>query len=126
MTDPAAIRACVDRYRDTFTAGDREGWLDTFAPTAWTEDPVGSPRRTSREEIGAFWDSAYAQADSFELREVGLIICGREAAFVIDLRATAGGATSHTLVTDCMTFDDEGKLTSVRAFINPDDMRPID
>ena len=43
MPDAAQIRAHVDRYVELFSANDREGWLDLFAPNATMEDPVGTP-----------------------------------------------------------------------------------
>ena len=56
MPDADAIRATIEQYLARFSAGDREGWLDLWADGATMEDPVGSPIRTGRQVIGAFYD----------------------------------------------------------------------
>jgi len=54
MATEAQIRDTVQRYLATFSAGDREGWLDLFAVEATVEDPVGTDVRKGREQIGVF------------------------------------------------------------------------
>lgn len=119
MPDADAIRATIDRYLTLFSAGDREAWLDLWAPDATMEDPVGSPLRKGRDEIGAFYDEGHTAADSIELRPLGLVIvCGAEATFTFQARPTLGGQTFATPVIDVMTFDDDARITSQRAFVD--------
>ena len=47
MPDADVIRTTIADYLARFTAGDREGWLDLWAPDATLEDPVGSPVRVA-------------------------------------------------------------------------------
>ncbi|HEX6238698.1 MAG TPA: nuclear transport factor 2 family protein [Acidimicrobiales bacterium] len=122
-----SIDATIDAYLAAFSAGDREGWLACFAEGAWIEDPVGSPRRTGRDEIVAFWDETHAMPDSIELRPLGLrIIVGGEAVFTMQARPVLGGATFAMDVIDHMTFDDGGRIVSLRAFFDPAAMRPAE
>src|SRR3954470_7803955 len=115
--DADAIRATIARYLECFSADDREGWLDLWAPDATMEDPVGSPLKRGRDEIGAFYDEGHALSDSIELRAVGApIVCGREASFAFQARPTMGGAVMSMPVIDVMTFDGDAKITSQRAF----------
>lgn len=125
MPDRAAVQTTIDSYLAAFTAGDREGWLDCFAEGAWVEDPVGTPRRTGRDEIAAFWDEVHAVPDSVELRSTGLTnIVGGEAAFTMQARPNLGGDVYVLDVIDVMTFDDDARITSLRAFFDPAAMRP--
>lgn len=119
MPDADVIRTTITDYLARFSAGDREGWLDLWAEGATLEDPVGSPVRTGRQEIGTFWDEGRAAADSVELRATGdPVVIGNEAAFPFDARPVVGGATFRLPVIDVMTFDDEGRITSQRAFVD--------
>ena len=119
MPDADVIRTTIADYLARFTAGDREGWLDLWAPDATLEDPVGSPVRTGRTSIGEFWDQGHASADAIELRPAGApLVIGSDAAFSFDVRPTIGGAAYHLPCIDVMTFDDSGRITSQRAFVD--------
>lgn len=125
MADQSSINATIDAYLAAFTAGDRAGYLDCFVDDAWLEDPVGTPRREGREDIGAFWDEAHVMPDAIELRPHGLrVVVGAEAAFTLQARASVGGQTLVVDVIDLMTFDDAGRIASLRAFFDPSAMRP--
>jgi steroid delta-isomerase len=119
VPDAAAIRTTIDEYLARFSAGDRDGWLALWADDATMEDPVGSPVRRGREEIGAFYDESTAPVDSVELRPVGPAqVVGNEAAFVFEVRPVVGGVTMAMPVIDVMTFDDDARITSQRAFVD--------
>ncbi len=123
--DPDAVRQVVATYMERFTANDREGWLDLFADDAWIEDPVGTPRRTGRDEIGAFWDETHTVPDSIELRSLGITtIVGAEAAFTMQARPNLGGEVYAIDIIDLMTFDEDAKITTMRAFFDAEAMRP--
>jgi steroid delta-isomerase len=118
------IRATVASYVSTFGT-DREACLDLFAPDATVEDPVGSDIRRGREEIGEFWDISHSLADSLTLHMVqGPGIRGNEAAFAMEAHAEIGGSKFIAPTIDVMTFDDDGKITSMRAFWGEGDARP--
>lgn len=125
--DAAAIRATIESYCAAFSAGDQQGYLDCFADEAWIDDPVGSPRREGKEAIAAFFAESQALADSIELRPTGPVrVAAGEAAFPMQARPTMGGATFVMDIIDVMTFDDAGKVTSMRAYWDPAEMRPAD
>ena len=125
MADQSTINATIDAYLAAFSAGDRAGWLACFADDAWIEDPVGTPRREGREAIGAFWDETHGVPDSIELRPLGLrVVVGHEATFTMQARPDLGGETYALDVIDHMTFDDAGRIASMRAFFDPTAMRP--
>jgi steroid delta-isomerase len=121
------LRGRIGTYMERFSANDREGWLDLFADDAWIEDPVGTPRRQGRAEIGAFWDESHEVPDAIELVPLGILtVVGDEAAFTMQARATLGGQVFGIDVIDLMTFDDAGRITTMRAFFDPTALRPLD
>ena len=125
--DAAIIRATVDSYCLAFSAGDRAGYVGLFAADGWIEDPVGSPRLTGPDEIGSFFDQSSTMVDSIELRPTGPVrVAAGEAAFPMQARPTIGGTTYVVDIIDVMTFDDSGKITTMRAFWDPSAMRPAD
>jgi steroid Delta-isomerase len=120
-----SIMTTIDTYIATYSATDREGWLECFAENAWIEDPVGTERREGLDAIGDFWDEAHAIPDSIELRLGDLrIVIGQEAAFTLESRPNLGGETYTFDVIDHMSFDAEGKIASNRTFYDVSTMRP--
>ena len=120
-----SIMTTIDTYIATYSATDREGWLECFAEDAWIEDPVGTGRREGLDAIGEFWDESHAIPDSIELRLGDLrIIIGQEAAFTLEARPNLGGETYRFDVIDHMSFDTAGKITSNRTFYDAATMRP--
>jgi steroid delta-isomerase len=127
MPDRAAIDATIDHYLASFTANDADGWLSCWAADPWAEDPVGTPRKTGRDELRVFFEESHAVAESVELRAAGIrIVIGNEAVFTMHALPVIGGTTYTLDIIDHMTFDDDGKITSLRAFHDPSTVRPAD
>jgi len=125
--DADTIRATIDRYTAAFSAGDRDGLLACFTDDACIEDPVGSPRLQGMDAIGGFFDQNQALADSVELRRTGPVrVAAGEAAFPMQARPTIGGTTYCIHIIDVMTFADDGRITTMRAFWDPAAMAPAD
>lgn len=125
MPTPAAIRATVDSYITAFTDSDRTGWLGCFAPDATLEDPVGTEVRVGRQAIGEFFDSAQGMVESIRMEGTGPVrVAGDEAAFPFQIHTVVGGDRFVLDVIDVMSFDDDARITSMRAFWSFDDMRP--
>ena len=127
MADQDALRQIIVTYMDVFTAEDREGWLDLFAEDAWIEDPVGTPRRNGRKEIGEFWDETHTVPDKVALVPLGITtVIGDEGIFTMQAQATIGDTVYGIDIIDLMTFDEAGKITTMRAFFDPTTMSPLD
>ena len=127
MADQDALRQIIATYMDVFTAEDREGWLDLFAEDAWIEDPVGTPRRNGRKEIGEFWDETHTVPDKVALVPLGITtIIGDEGIFTMQAQATLGDTVYGIDIIDLMTFDDAGKITTMRAFFDQSTMAPVE
>lgn len=127
MVAEELITKRIENYMATLTANDREGWLDNFADGAWIEDPVGTERHEGRHEIGAFWDETHRVPDAIELRPLGIVnVCGQEAAFTMQARPTLGGQVFTIDIIDVMTFDDDARITTMRAFFDHSKMKPLE
>jgi len=114
------IEATLRAYAGAWAAKDRIAWLDAFADSATQEDPIGSPVRRGRGEIGEFWDAAMAAYDSIEIVPREIFVIGHEAVMVWTINGVvAGGAVSFEGV-DVFRFDDAGLISSVRAFWDRD------
>jgi len=126
MADADLLRKTIEQYTTRFSANDKEGWLDLFADGAWIEDPVGTPRRTGRDEIAAFWDEVHGVPDSVELRPLGITtVIGNEGIFTMQALADVGGTIFGIDIIDLMSFDDAGRITTMRAFFDPSTMSPV-
>ena len=116
MADRKTIEATIRAYAAAWAARDRVAWLDTFAESATQEDPIGSGVRRGRAEIGEFWDTAMAAFDSIEIVPRDIFVVGGEAAMEWTINAaTARGRVTFAGV-DVFTFDDRGRIASVRAY----------
>ena len=113
-------------------AGDRDAWLALFAAGATVADPVGvSPLDPTgeghhgTEAIAAFYDTVIAQAQvRFVLRES--YAAGDECANVGTITSTFPDGTAG-VVDGVYVYrvDSHGKLVSVRAFWQYDDLRIV-
>ena len=117
----------MDAYCAAFTAGDQSAYVALFSEDAWIEDPVGTPTHHGHEGIGAFFAQSSGLADSIELRLTGPVrVAAGECAFPMQARPSIGGDTYCMDIIDVMTFDDDGRITTMRAFWDPAEMRPAD
>ena len=123
----ADIRSTIDAYCETFSANDREGWLACWADDATMEDPVGTPIKQGKEQIGAFYDQGQAMApDGLVLELTGEpVIVGDEAAIPMRVVVTMGGDKLTTAIVDVMRFDADAKIAAQRAFVDLSKLAPL-
>ncbi|GAA1165456.1 nuclear transport factor 2 family protein [Nocardioides aquiterrae] len=114
------IREVVDRYVGLVASGTAAEIVDLYAEGATVEDPVGSDVLKTRESITAF----YSALEGLEQRTrlLAVRIAGGEAAFHFEVQTVADGVTYTLAPFDVMTFDDDGRITSMRAYWGDDDM----
>jgi len=114
------IREVIEQYVASVATGTTDEVLALYAEGATVEDPVGTEVRTTRESIREF----YAAVEGLE--QAGEVLSARiadgQAAFLFELRTKAGDQTYTLAPIDVMTFDDDGKITSMRAFSGEADM----
>ena len=114
------IREVIEAYVDRVAHGTTDEVLALYADSATVEDPVGTEVRSTRESIREF----YSGLEGLE-QEGSLItarIAGGQAAFQFELATKAGEQTYTLSPIDVMTFDDDGLITSMRAFWGNSDL----
>ena len=114
------ILETVQKYIDLVATGSSADVVALYADGATVEDPVGSEVLTTREQIAAF----YGALDGLEQegRLIHARVAGNEVAFAFELATKAGEQTFTLAPIDVMTFDDNGLITSMRAFWSGEDM----
>jgi len=109
------VAAGVHRYLETVAHGSAADVTALYAKGATVEDPVGADVLTGHDAIQAFYASFESLTKTTELFTIRT--CAGQAAFhfevVVDL---GGGAKSRMAPLEVMTFDDDGKITTMRAF----------
>ncbi|WP_068166032.1 nuclear transport factor 2 family protein [Rhodococcus phenolicus] len=114
------IRATVNAYLAAVASGRATEVAALYAEDATLEDPVGSEPRIGRAAITEFYKGIEATENTTEL--LTLRISGANAAFHFRVVTKAGEQTYEIDPIDVMTFDQDGRITSMRAFWAPTDM----
>lgn len=120
MPEPDRIRAAVRRYLDTVATGTAAEIAALYHPDATLEDPVGSPAHTGRAAIEKFYsplDSARRRTELLSAR-----VSGDNAAFSFRVVTETGGKTITVEPIDVMTFDEDARITGMRAFWSAEDV----
>ena len=125
MPTPEQVRAVVDDYLASFGTKDKEAFLACWADDATQIDPVPSPPNVGKEAIGNFWDGVSGLADKFEPQLERVHVCGNQAAVVFTMNARTGDGGSAIDIVDIFEVNDDGKITSLHAYWDPADMRPL-
>ena len=118
--DRDSILETIERYVDLVGKGTADEILELYAEGATVEDPVGSEVRTTRESIREFY--AAIEPLEQESRLVSARIAEGQAAFLFELVTRVGDQTYTLAPIDVMTFDDDGRITTMRAFWSNADM----
>lgn len=116
MPSPEQVQGAVDAYVAAYMANDRDAFLDAFADEGVIEDPVGTPAHAGRDARGAFWDTVHQLTErmTFDVKDV--VVCGSEAAMVFRIHAGTADAGIVLDAVDVFQVDDDGKISSMRAF----------
>jgi steroid delta-isomerase len=122
------IRTIADRYAALVTAHDAAGVADLYADDAMVEDPAGSAPLVGRAEILAFYQAAIARARPERVVVTGpvrVLADGSTAAVPLQSRSTRDGRAVGVDIIDIFTFDDEGRISSMRAYWGPENVNPV-
>ncbi len=117
MASSKEIRAALEAYCDGWRSNDRDAWLALFADDAVVIDPVGTPAHEGKEAVGAFWDQVRRMGMTMKPEIERIAVCGNEALLLFRMNSLgANGAGMAVDVADIFTFDDAGKITSLKAY----------
>lgn len=117
MPEAEKIRETMRTYVERWNAGDRDGWVALFTDDAHHEDPVGGPVNRGPEAIATFWDTMKGLAPSRLDIVAGPVVCGSEAAMPVLITVDLGDNQLKIDAVDVMAFDDDARISSLRAFV---------
>ena len=117
------LSAIVHRYLELVGNGTADDIVALFAENATVEDPVGSEPRVGHQAIREFFMTLKDLDRTTEL--VSLRVCGHEAAFQFAITFDAGGGRMRLEPIDTVVFDEDGRITSLRSYFSPADMREL-
>ncbi len=118
------IAAAVDAYVELVASGTGEQIADLFAAGGTVEDPIGTPVRTTRDEIVEFYN-VIANMDTRTTVLNWKKVAGDTAVFEFVLTTGTAGMNFEITPIDIMVFDTEGKITSMRAVWQPSDLKQL-
>jgi steroid delta-isomerase len=118
------IRAAVHGYVAGFEAADADAIVALFAADASVEDPVGTPVVHGLDAIRAFYTRSLKLKPKLKLQEP-IRVVENSAAFAFAAAVSAPSGNIEIDVIDVMTFNDAGKITSMRAFFGPTNIRKV-
>ena len=123
MIDSQHMRNVMERYAAAVSAGDVEAILSCYAHDGSCQVPVGGPVHEGIDAVRAFYEGN-------ELAETLVLtgpvrVAGREAAAPMVAQVCFDGVDYELDVVDVAVFDDDGLLTSLRAFYSLDDLRAV-
>ncbi|EME19895.1 nuclear transport factor 2 family protein [Rhodococcus triatomae] len=114
------VRTAVSNYLDAVANGTSADIAALYTDDATLEDPVGSEPKVGREEIEKFYSALDSVPRSTEL--LTLKVAGGTAAFHFRVVTEAGDQTVTVEPIDVMTFDEQARITGMRAVWSPADM----
>ena len=115
-------QAAVHGYIDAFARGDAEAAVALFAADASVEDPLGTPIKRGHAEIRDFYAGAMATGAALELQGQPRYAADY-VAFAFSVKLAWQGQESVIDVIDTFRLDDAGKITEMRAYWGPENMK---
>jgi steroid Delta-isomerase len=113
----------VNRYLELVGNGQADDIAELYSDDATVEDPVGGDVHIGRAAIRGFYSSVEnvkAQTEVLTLRALG-----SEAAFHWTLSIDFGDNGMRIDIISVMTFDDQGKIASMKAYWGPENVTQL-
>lgn len=123
MPSAEAITETVNRYLALVATGTADDIVTLYAADTTIEDPIGADIRRGHDAIRAFYAGFQDAKKDTELAE--LRVSGSEAAFLWHLTLDAGDTRTRISPISTMSFDEDAKITAMRAFWSPTDVQVL-
>lgn len=123
MPSTDQITETVHRYLEFVGKGQADDIAALYADDATVEDPVGGEVHIGRAAIRGFYSSVENVKSQAEVQTLRAL--GREAAFHWALTVDFGETGMRIDIISTMTFDDDGKIASMKAYWGPDNVTPL-
>ena len=118
MVDSAKMIAAIKAHCRTLSDHDKDGWLELWDDNAVLEDPVGVDTYRGKETLATTFWLLVEQLTPMKLwLERDVIVCGSEAIATLNGVVSKQGKLSRVgPIVDHFTFNEAGKIISMRAF----------
>jgi steroid Delta-isomerase len=123
MPSQEAITQTVNSYLTHVANGATDEIVNLYTADATIEDPAGSEVRRGQDAVREFYTAFQDAKKETDLAEIR--VGSNEAAFFWHLTLDAGDSRTRISPISLMTFDDDAKITSMRAFWSPSDVRVL-
>ncbi len=123
MSSPEDNAETINRYLELASQGRADDVADLYASDGTVEDPVGGEVHIGREAIRGFYSAQPLKDAEFELFTLRAL--GSEVAFYWSLTLTLGESRLRIEIISVMTFDDEGKIASMKAYWGPENLTQL-
>jgi steroid Delta-isomerase len=123
MSTPEDNAKTVKRYLELAGEGRTDDIVGLYAEDGTVEDPVGGEVHIGHEAIRGFYSAladVNAEPEMFSLRTLG-----NEAAWYWALKVDVGGNRMQIEIISTMTFNDDGKVVSMKAYWTPENIKPL-
>jgi steroid delta-isomerase len=121
MVDHAQKVSAVEAYVAAFDKSDADAVAALFAEDAIVEDPIGTPPHRGRAAIREFYANSMKTGAKLKL-DAPVRGGANYAAFCFTVTLNFAGGDKKIEVIDTFAFNDEGKVTEMRAFWGPENM----
>jgi len=116
----ADIRGVVEQYVKLVATGPTEDIVALYAPDAVVEDPIGSTPRHGHDAIREMYQAL--EAATRETRIDTVRVVGSHAVVGFTLVTRFGEHKMTLSPVDVMEFDEQGRITGMKAYWGPEDM----
>jgi steroid delta-isomerase len=123
MSTPEENAKTVQRYLEFAAAGRVDDIVELYADDGTVEDPVGSELHIGRQAVRGFYSQIPDTPKSAEV--ITLRALGHEVAFFWALNIDLGEGKMRIEIISTMTFNDEGKIASMKAYWGPENMTQV-
>jgi len=122
MVSDINMKKTLQAYIDAYNRNSLDELLALFSDDATVEDPYGTPTKIGRNQITGFYKDAMATGAKLHLSAPIRGSHGNAAAMAFDAIVNTPKGEIKASVIDVMTFDDAGKIKSMRAYFGPSDL----
>jgi len=123
--DYQTATSLCEAYLNALVNNDVDTIVNLYASDATVEDPVGSEVMIGEEAIRGFYTGAIGGIAAAQLSGTPRL-AGNEIAFPFTLVAGAPGQQFEMSIIDVFVVNDEGKVSSMRAFWGGENMKKLD
>ncbi|KRW57593.1 nuclear transport factor 2 family protein [Pseudomonas sp. TTU2014-080ASC] len=125
MSKEAQMKQALHAYIDAFNRADLEAIVALYAPDASVEDPYGSPAKTGHTAIREFYASSLQSGAKLELDAPIRASMADAAAMAFTAVVKTPENVIRVSVIDLMTFNEQGLITSMRAYFGQSDIQTL-